>query len=334
MSQCELSVLNVLCDRGTQSLQSGSHGSVFSELYRFRLALTEPIGYQSPTGGILPCAVYVQTNHLPITNMNDHRILVPVAVLDGQSVPTTIIEAFATIPVLLLGYHEIPDQTSPGQARDQYGEQAKRELEERRSVFEDAGCPVTSRLVFTHDRFETFERVAVEAGCNAVLILNPVPVLETMLVAIRGDVNVGCVARLVATVLEGTEIEVTLFHVVPEKRKRGQGEELLQTAASAFADAGVDSDCVSRSVVVADSPTPAILEAAEDHDFIVAGESRPSIRRYVFRDRAEQIAKRTSDPVLVVRGEYLEGENEADDAETTDAEYDDRNVVSGESPDS
>jgi nucleotide-binding universal stress UspA family protein len=247
-----------------------------------------------------------------MTDADDYCVLVPVAVLDGQSVPTTIVEAFAPIPVLLLGYNEVPDQTLPAQARDQYGERAKRELEERRSVFEGAGCPVTSRLVFTNDRFTTFERVAVEAECNAILILNPVPVLETMLVAIRSNVNLDRLAHLVATVLEGTEIEVTLFHAVSKKSKRGQGEELLETAASAFVDAGVDSERVSRSVVIADSPTSAILEAAEDHDFIVAGESRPSIRQYIFRGRAERIAKRTSDPVLVVRGEYLEGENEAD----------------------
>lgn len=258
-----------------------------------------------------------------MTNADDYCVLVPVAVLDGESVPTTIVETFASIPVLLLGYHEIPDQTLPVQARDQYGDRAKQELEERRSVLEDAGCPVTSRLVFTHDRFKTFERVAVEADCNAILILNPAPVLETMLVAIRSDVNLDSLAHLVATVLEGTEIEVTLFHVVSKKRNRGQGEELLETAVSAFVDAGVDSNRVSRSVVVADSPTSAILETAEDHDFIVAGESRPSIRQYVFRDRAERIAKRTSDPVLVVRGEYLEEENEADGDETTDAESDD-----------
>lgn len=237
---------------------------------------------------------------------DDHRVLVPVDVLGGQSIPTTIIDAFASIPVVLLGYHEIPDQTSPDQARAQHEKRARRELEERRSVFENAGCDVTSRLVFTHDRLKTFERVAVETKCNAVLILNPAPVLETMLVAIRGDVNVENKARLLATVLAGTEIDVTLFHVVPSKRKRERGDELLELAATALEEAGVDADRITSTVVADGSPTAAIFEAADEHDLIVAGESRPSIRRYIFRDRAERIAKRTSDPVLVVRGEYLE----------------------------
>ncbi|AEH35865.1 universal stress protein [Halopiger xanaduensis] len=245
------------------------------------------------------------------TAATDHRVLVPVAVLGGESVPTTLIDAFASIPVLLLGYHEIPEQTPPDQAREQFQRRAARELEERCSAFEAAGCPVTSRLVFTHDRFKTFERVAVDAGCDAVLILNPAPVLESMLVAIRSDINVEHKARLVATVLEDTDIDATLLHVVGDERDRERGEELLATMATALEDAGLDPDRVSRSVVVDDSPTEAILAAAEDHDVLVAGESRPSIRRYVFRDRAERLAKRTADPVLVVRGEYLEEDDEA-----------------------
>ncbi|GAB3677896.1 universal stress protein [Halopiger thermotolerans] len=242
---------------------------------------------------------------------DDHRVLVPVAVLRGESVPTTLIDALASIPVLLLGYHEVPDQTSPNQAREQFQPRAMRELEERRTVFEAAGCPVTSRLVFTRDRFRTFERVAVEAGCDAVLILNPAPILESMLVAIRSDVNVEHKARLVATVLEDTDIDATLLHVVGDERDRKQGEDLLATMAAALEDAGFDPDRISRSVVVDDSPTEAILEAAAEHDMLVAGESRPSIRRYVLRDRAERLAKRTADPVLVVRGQYSEADDEA-----------------------
>jgi nucleotide-binding universal stress UspA family protein len=57
---------------------------------------------------------------------------------------------------------------------------------------------------------------------------------------------------------------------------------------------------------VVGSPTDAILEAAADHDLLVIGESRPSIRKLIFRDRAERIARRSIDPVIVVRGAYLE----------------------------
>jgi len=74
------------------------------------------------------------------------------------------------------------------------------ELAELRSVFEDVGCDVTTRSAFTHDRLKTFERVAVDASCDAVLVLNPAPILETVLVAIRSDVNVEYIAQLLETI--------------------------------------------------------------------------------------------------------------------------------------
>ncbi|SET01454.1 universal stress protein [Natrinema hispanicum] len=248
----------------------------------------------------------------------DHRVLIPVDVLEGESVPETIVDAFASIPVVLLGYREIPDQTSPEQARDEYGDRARADLEELRTVFEDAGCDVTSRLVFTHDRLQTFERVAVEDACDAVLILNPAPILETVLVALRGDVNVDHIARLLATILADTTLELTLFHVAPDDVQKAAGTALLETARSELVAAGVDDDRIDSTVVVDDSPTAAIVEASADHDLLVAGESRPSIRRAIFRDRAKRLARRTVDPVVVIRGEYLEPEADEATAPTED----------------
>lgn len=235
-------------------------------------------------------------------------------VLGGESVPSTIVDAFASVPVVLLGYREIPDQTSSEQARATYGTQAEAELDELRTVFEAAGCDVSTRLAFTHDRLKTFERAAIEDGCDAVFLPNPAPVLERVLVAIRGDVNVEHIAQLVAMVLADTELSVTLFHVTPSADERARGEACLETAASILEDRGVDPARIDISVVVDDSVTDAILDAAADHDLLVAGESRPSIRRAVLRDRARRLAKRTVDPVLVVRGAYLareEGDAEA-----------------------
>ncbi|QCW03011.1 universal stress protein [Natrinema pallidum] len=244
----------------------------------------------------------------------DHCVLIPVAIFEGESVPQTIVDALASIPVVLLGYRELPDQTGTDQARTQYGDRARAELEELRTVFEEAGCDVTSRLAFTHDRLETFERVAVDDSCDAVLVLNPAPVLETILVAVRSEVNVEHIARLLATILDGTTLELTLFHVAPDESKRAAGTELLETARSELIAAGVDGGRIDSAVVVDDSPTDAIVEAAADHDLLVAGESRPSIRRVIFRDRAKRLARRTVDPVLVIRGEYLEPADGGDTA--------------------
>lgn len=236
---------------------------------------------------------------------HDHRVLVPVDILEGEAVPEKLIETIASVPVVILGYHEVPDQTATDQARSKYGEQTRAELDKLRGVFEDAGCDVTTRLVFTHDRFKTFERVAIELHCDGIVILNPTPVLESILVAIRGDVNIDHVARLVAAILAGTTIDVTLLHVATDDGKREQGITSLEAAAAKLVEHGVERDRIETTVVDG-RPTDAILSAASDYDLLVIGESRPSIRRRIFRDRAERIAKRTIDPVLVIRREYLE----------------------------
>jgi nucleotide-binding universal stress UspA family protein len=119
-------------------------------------------------------------------------------------------------------------------------------------------------------------------------------------------------------VLTNTEIDVTLFHAVSDDESRERGEEPLETAAATLVEQGIDHDRIDITVVNG-SQTDAILEVAGDLDLLVIGESRPSIRRLIFRDRAERIAKRTVDPVIVIRGEYLEPrETESEDVVDAD----------------
>jgi hypothetical protein len=49
---------------------------------------------------------------------------VPVAILKGETVPDAVVELLSTLPVVVLGYHVLPEQTAPGQARMQFEDQA------------------------------------------------------------------------------------------------------------------------------------------------------------------------------------------------------------------
>ncbi|EMA35456.1 universal stress protein [Halobiforma nitratireducens] len=261
----------------------------------------------------------------------DHRVLVPVDVLGGEGVPQSVVDAFASVPITLLAYRTIPDQIGTDQARDQYGDRVRAELEALRAVFEDAGCEdVSTRLVFTHDRLQTFERVALAEDCDAVLLLNPAAKLESVLVAVRSDVNLEYIAGFLGTLVAGTDLEVTFFRVVADESDREDATDLLETAAAELTATGVDRDRIAVSVVVDGSPTREILRAADDHDLLVVGESRPSIRRFIFRDRAKTLARGTVDPVVVIRGEYLEhGTDDAADAVDLDGDsgsHDTRNA--------
>ena len=239
-----------------------------------------------------------------------HRVLVPVEILRGQMVPETIVETFSSVPVVLLGYHELPDQTAPSQARNQFEDKAQDELDDLVTAFENVGGDVTKRLVFTHDAMKTFERLAVEHACDSVLLLNPAPILDDVLVPIRGDVNVEHIARLVGSVAAGTDIAITLLHVASDDDGRAVGESLLEEATATLEETGVHRSRVTQSVVVDDDPLEVILEAADDHDLVVLGEDRPSVRELIFGDTSEIVAEQAVCPVLVVRRRYLESNGE------------------------
>ncbi|MFW6384989.1 MAG: universal stress protein, partial [Halodesulfurarchaeum sp.] len=43
------------------------------------------------------------------------NVLVPIRVLEGESIPEGVPELLANAHVVLLGYHVVPDQTAAGQ---------------------------------------------------------------------------------------------------------------------------------------------------------------------------------------------------------------------------
>jgi hypothetical protein len=57
----------------------------------------------------------------------DHRVLVSVDILEGEAVQATMIDAIASLPVVILGSHEVPEQTASGQARVHYEKQVRGE---------------------------------------------------------------------------------------------------------------------------------------------------------------------------------------------------------------
>ncbi len=226
------------------------------------------------------------------------RVLVPVAVLEGETVPDSVGELLGTLPVTVLGYHVVPEQTPPDQARLQFEDRARAKLDDVATVFRDAGGDVDTRLVFTSERERTVDRVAAETGCEAVLVPNPAGDVERLLVPLGGDVDVSRVVDLVTALVGDRAIEVTLFHVVGAETGREAGRRRLADAADGLRGHGID---VTEAVVVSDSAVEAIADAAVDHDVVVMGESEPSLRSFVFGESSDRVADSSVGPVVVVR---------------------------------
>ena len=249
------------------------------------------------------------------------KVLVPLAVLDGESLAPALVEALSTVPVELVGYHALPEQTPPGQARMQFEERMEGELADLVTVFEDAGGRVETRMVFTHEPEQTFERVAVEASCDAVLLNNPATEVEDVLVPLRGEVNVERVIALVASVLEATEADATLYHVADSDEEREAGHDLVNRAKAALVEGGIAADRVREEIVVSETPIKTLVATASEYDLVVMGESKPSVRELFFGEVSEQVASQSVTPALVVRRlPALEGENDGESERESEGE--------------
>jgi nucleotide-binding universal stress UspA family protein len=233
-------------------------------------------------------------------------ILVPVRVLEGPGIPDGMPELLANAHVVLLGYHVIPDQTAPGQARMQFEERANDRLAEFQTILESAGATVEPELVFTHEKQQTIDRQIREHDCLAVLVPQSTKPPETVLVALRGTVGSSRVSRLVAGLFAGTDVDITLYHLAEAGETDEDAETMLDAVRGRLVELGVDENAVALEVDRNDGSREAIVEASAGYDAVVMGESAPSLTTFVFGMAADDVAEQFLGPVLVVQRERSE----------------------------
>jgi len=230
------------------------------------------------------------------------RVLVPVEVLEGKTVSPGLMTLLGTVDVTVLGYHVLPEQTPPDQARAQYEDRAVSALEDLSQEFRAAGGAADHRLVFTHDREQTVDRIADEIDARAFAISGMTGDVDRLLVSLSGDVAVDRILSFVAELVGDREIGVTLFLAAADG---AADDDRIGAAAGELRDAGID---VSTEVAAAGDPFDALIDAVAGHDAIVMGEKAPSFRSLVFGDEADRVASASVGPVLVVRyDETLDG---------------------------
>lgn len=223
------------------------------------------------------------------------RVLVPVAVLEGETVSSGLMNLLGTVDVTVLGYHVLPDQTPPDQARLQYEDRATSALEDLSEEFRTAGGAADHRLVFTHDREQTIDRIADEIDARALAISGVTGDVDRILVPLSGDVAVDRILLFVEELIGDRDIGVTLFLAAENEEAT---TERLDIAAESLRNSGIN---VRTIAVVGRPPFEALIDEASGHDVIVMGEQAPSFRSLVFGGESERVASASVGPVLVVR---------------------------------
>ncbi|MFC5970726.1 universal stress protein [Halomarina salina] len=221
------------------------------------------------------------------------RVLVPVAVLENEAVPLGLMNLLGTMDVTVLGYHVLPEQTPPDQARHQYEDRANAALTDIAEEFRDAGGSADYRLVFTADRHQTVDRVADEVGARAYAISGATGAVNRLLVSLSGDVAADAIVAFVTELVGDRDIDVSLLRVGDD-----DGVTPLAEAAGRLEDAGIT---VTTTIAENRASIDALLDAVPDHDAIVMGEQAPSLQSFLFGEVTERVAAESVGPVLVVR---------------------------------
>jgi nucleotide-binding universal stress UspA family protein len=235
------------------------------------------------------------------------RVLIPIKILEGETLGESVVDLLATLPVVVLGYHVVPEQTAPGQARMGFGEQAQAKLDDIAAAFVEAGGEAETRLVFTHDGAQTRDRVADETRCDTILIPNPAPEITRVLVLLRKADDLTRVTGLVGRLIGDRSITVTLSYVSTSEDDAETGEAVVSDATARLRDAGVPAENIRTDPLASGGSLETIATAAADHDAVVMGESASSVRSFLFGEESKQVAARSLGPVVVVRRSRTSG---------------------------
>jgi nucleotide-binding universal stress UspA family protein len=227
------------------------------------------------------------------------KVLIPVRVLEGQALPASLVEFLAPADVVVLGYHVLPDQTPTEQASMQYEERAQSAVEDIVAAFREAGRDPETRVVFTHDRDQTVDRVAAEVDATAVLLPNPTGEITDVLVALRGVVDTGRLADLVATLLHGGEGRVTLWGL--DTGGSFEADGAVEHARETLQRRGLEADRITGETTRTEQPVVDIVGRSADFDVVVMGEGGEGFLSLLLGEDAERVAEGAVAPVLVVR---------------------------------
>ncbi|MDY6817489.1 MAG: universal stress protein [Halobacteriales archaeon] len=240
---------------------------------------------------------------LPGSDLNIREppvILLPVRVMEGQTVAAPLVEFLAPAEIVILGYHVLPEQTPVEQASMQFEDRAQEAVADIAETFRAAGRDPDTRIVFTHNRDQTVNRVATEVGATAILLPNPTGPIETVLVPLRGAIDTNRLADLVATLVGAEQGEVTLWGLSPEDSPFDPDQAVTQ-AADRLRNRGL-SDAQITTDTAAGGTVRDIIDRSDDYDIVVMGAGGTSLLSLLFGEDSERVAEGAVAPVLVVRG--------------------------------
>jgi hypothetical protein len=235
-----------------------------------------------------------------------NRVLIPIDVSEPLSLGGTLIETLPLANTVLLGYWPIPEQTLPDQARDQFETEAQQRLQDVVKRFTDQGVDVQTRLVFTNNRDQSIDTATNKYGCQSVLIPgteSPPSGTTRGLVLIKPNADLDRIAATLEALFTESDVEFYLFHVVESNNEHlyDATEYMLRGFADRLSELGISRDRVEWEQSTDGKRLDIILSQIPDFDFVVMGESTPTLPARIFGTIQSNLANETEKPLLTIR---------------------------------
>lgn len=255
--------------------------------------------------------------YLQISNMSDSlsgndtpesldRVLLPVDVSGSISLPETVIEMLRSSEVILFGYWSIPDQSTADQHRDQFGEAAEKRLQAVGDQFSSQGIEFQKKVVFTKNRGELIDKAVNKYECQSVVIPGseePSSRMTRGLVLVKPDADLERIVTTLGALFAESDVVLHLFYAAKKNNKHlyDSTEYMLRGLADRLQELGLDSDRIEWEQTVEGERLDMILTRVPDFDFVVLGESHPTIRERIFGTVQARLVEETEKTQLTIR---------------------------------
>jgi nucleotide-binding universal stress UspA family protein len=212
------------------------------------------------------------------------------------------LEALNGFDIVLSGYWEIPDGTTPAQARTAHEVEADAMLYEMAAHLSQAGAATDIRLEFGpgEQEREHQQRLADELDADGILLADNLSSLLNILVPLRDRRHTAEIVDFVTAFDSDSLFILELYHVVSEDTDIEAATEMLQAVEQTLLDRGFTEADMEVTVEVADDPKAAIAEFARNHHLVVMGETEQSDDQ-LFGPVCSYIAEQSETPVAVVK---------------------------------
>lgn len=213
--------------------------------------------------------------------MRNRRILVPLEVPEEAELCPAITGLLSSMDVVLLGFCIVPKQTDPEQVREKFEEESQEKLDEMVAELERSDAKVVSRLVFTHDRMQSIDRVADEEECGVLLIPGEYESCDRILVAIQSGQDLENISSLVSDLVKDGDRTATLLYIAKDEEEAKKAQSILQDAKDMMEREGIESSSVDLKLVISDDEAKEIGEESISHDILLGIEGKPSLAKLI-----------------------------------------------------